>query len=269
MITRSCFDLLNLLSLDEFQAVSRIPRAMTSDGILSDFETGPGSPPVRSPDRRIIVANQLPVRASRDEATGRWEFEWDEESLAWQLKDGLRPGAEAVYVGSLKVDVGVSDQEEVSRVLWDKFRCAPAFLPRDVHNMFYHGFCKHYLWPLFHYMLPLSPSQGRQFNRAQWQAYVTANRIFADKVMEVINPDDDYVWIQDYHLMVLPTFLRRRFHRIQVGFFLHSPFPSSEIYRTMPVRDEILRALLNCDLIGFHTFDYARHFLSCCSRMLV
>jgi trehalose 6-phosphate synthase/phosphatase len=68
--------------------------------------------------------------------------------------------------------------------------------------------------------------------------------------------------------MVLPTFLRKIFNRVKLGFFLHSPFPSSEIYRTLPVRDELLRALLNSDLIGFHTFDYARHFLSCCSRML-
>ncbi|CDP13064.1 unnamed protein product [Coffea canephora] len=86
--------------------------------------------------------------------------------------------------------------------------------------------------------------------------------------MEVISPDDDFVWVHDYHLMVLPTFLRKRFNRVKLGFFLHSPFPSSEIYRTLPVRDELLRALLNSDLIGFHTFDYARHFLSCCSRML-
>ncbi|CBI30721.3 unnamed protein product, partial [Vitis vinifera] len=101
-----------------------------------------------------------------------------------------------------------------------------------------------------------------------WEAYVSANKIFSQRVIEVLNPEDDYVWIHDYHLMVLPTFLRRRFNRLRMGFFLHSPFPSSEIYRTLPVREEILKALLNSDLIGFHTFDYARHFLSCCSRML-
>jgi trehalose 6-phosphate synthase/phosphatase len=117
-------------------------------------------------------------------------------------------------------------------------------------------------------MLPLSPDLGGRFDRSLWQAYVSVNKIFADKVMEVINPDEDFVWVHDYHLMVLPTFLRKRFNRARLGFFLHSPFPSSEIYRTLPVRDELLRALLNSDLIGFHTFDYARHFLSCCSRML-
>jgi trehalose 6-phosphate synthase/phosphatase len=86
--------------------------------------------------------------------------------------------------------------------------------------------------------------------------------------MEVINPEDDFVWVHDYHLMALPTFLRKRFNKVKLGFFLHSPFPSSEIYKTLPIREELLRALLNSDLIGFHTFDYARHFLSCCSRML-
>nr|CAD1824110.1 unnamed protein product [Ananas comosus var. bracteatus] len=117
-------------------------------------------------------------------------------------------------------------------------------------------------------MLPFSADHGGRFDRGLWESYVLANKLFSQKVIEVLNPEDDYVWIHDYHLMVLPTFLRRRFNRLRMGFFLHSPFPSSEIYRTLPVREEIIKALLNCDLIGFHTFDYARHFLSCCSRML-
>ena len=117
-------------------------------------------------------------------------------------------------------------------------------------------------------MLPISSSHGARFDPVQWRAYVSANKSFADKIMEVINPDEDFIWVHDYHLMILPTLLRKRFPRVKLGFFLHSPFPSSEIYRTLPVRNEILQALLNCDLIGFHTFDYARHFLSCCSRML-
>ena len=55
---------------------------------------------------------------------------------------------------------------------------------------------------------------------------------------------------------------------MQVGWFLHTPFPSSEIYRTLPVREEVLRAVLKADLIGFHTYDYARHFVSACTRIL-
>jgi trehalose 6-phosphate synthase/phosphatase len=185
-----------------------------------------------------------------------------------QLKAGLPREMEVIYIGCLKVDVGTAEQDEVAATLLENFNCVPAFLPLDVRTRYYHGFCKQTLWPLFHYMMPLSPEHGGRFNRSFWQAYVSVNKIFADKVMEVISPDDDYVWIHDYHLMVLPTFLRKRFNKVRLGYFLHTPFPSSEIYRTLPMRDEILRALLNADLIGFHTFDYARHFLSCCSRML-
>ena len=73
---------------------------------------------------------------------------------------------------------------------------------------------------------------------------------FADKLVEVVSMDDDYVWLHDYHLLVLPSLLRKRFNRIRLGLFLHSPFPSSEIFRTFPRREEILRSLLNADLVG-------------------
>jgi trehalose 6-phosphate synthase/phosphatase len=210
----------------------------------------------------------LPLIATRSTDDQGWIFSWDEDSLLLQLKAGLPREMEVIYIGCLKVDVGTAEQDEVAATLLENFNCVPAFLPLDVRTRYYHGFCKQTLWPLFHYMMPLSPEHGGRFNRSFWQAYVSVNKIFADKVMEVISPDDDYVWIHDYHLMVLPTFLRKRFNKVRLGYFLHTPFPSSEIYRTLPMRDEILRALLNADLIGFHTFDYARHFLSCCSRML-
>jgi trehalose 6-phosphate synthase/phosphatase len=218
--------------------------------------------------RMLIVGHMLPLIATRSTDDQGWIFSWDEDSLLLQLKAGLPREMEVIYIGCLKVDVGTAEQDEVAATLLENFNCVPAFLPLDVRTRYYHGFCKQTLWPLFHYMLPLSPEHGGRFNRSFWQAYVSVNKIFADKVMEVISPDDDYVWIHDYHLMVLPTFLRKRFNKVRLGYFLHTPFPSSEIYRTLPMRDEILRALLNADLIGFHTFDYARHFLSCCSRML-
>jgi trehalose 6-phosphate synthase/phosphatase len=83
-------------------------------------------------------------------------------------------------------------------------------------------------------------------------------------VVELLSPDDDFVWAHDYHLLLLPTLLRKRFHTVRIGFFLHCPFPSSEMFRAFPMRTELLRGFLNADLVGFHTFDYARHFLSCC-----
>ncbi|KAK6242049.1 Glycosyl transferase [Theobroma cacao] len=277
MASRTCANFLHLVSgdlLDIPQTPRALPRVMTVPGIISDVDycsSNDGDSDVTSSgcrERKIIVANMLPLHAKRDAETSKWRFSWDEDSLRLQLKDGFSPETEVIYVGSLKVDIDASEQEEVAQKLLEEFNCVPTFLPQDLQKKFYLGFCKQQLWPLFHYMLPICPDHGDRFDRFLWQAYVSANKIFADKVMEVINPDDDYVWVHDYHLMVLPTFLRKCFHRIKLGFFLHSPFPSSEIYRTLPVRDEILRGLLNCDLIGFHTFDYARHFLSCCSRML-
>ncbi|KAA8533126.1 hypothetical protein F0562_033341 [Nyssa sinensis] len=277
MESRSCTNLLDLTSgnlLDIPQTTRALPRVMTVPGIISDLDgyggndgDSDGSSSVCR-ERKIIVANMLPLHGQRDTDTAKWCFSLDEDSLLLQLKDGFSPETEFIYVGSLKVEVDASEQEEVAQKLLDDFNCVPTFLPHDLQKKFYYGFCKQQLWPLFHYMLPMCPDHGYRYNRLSWQAYVSANKIFADKVMEVINPDDDYIWVHDYHLMVLPTFLRKRYNRIKLGFFLHSPFPSSEIYRTLPVRDEILKGLLNCDLIGFHTFDYARHFLSCCSRML-
>ncbi|KAG6487128.1 alpha,alpha-trehalose-phosphate synthase [UDP-forming] 6-like [Zingiber officinale] len=279
MASRSYSNLLELASGEPAsisQIRRRIPRVMTVAGIISDFDSdsdsdGSSSAPSSPRDRTIVVANQLPISARRRTDGRGWEFSWDKDSLLLQLKDAIGDrGAdmEFVYVGCLRDEIPAADQDEVSQVLLETFKCVPAFLPPDLLARYYHGFCKQQLWPLFHYMLPLSPDLGGRFDRSLWQAYVSANKIFADKILEVINPDDDFVWVHDYHLMVLPTFLRKRFNRVKLGFFLHSPFPSSEIYKTLPVREELLRSLLNSDLIGFHTFDYARHFLSCCGRML-
>lgn len=277
MVSRSYSNLLDLASGDSptfGQVGRRLPRVMTVAGIISDLDeehansSGSDAPSSVSQDRMIIVGNQLPLRAHRRADDSGWDFSWDEDSLLLQLKDGLGEDLEVIYIGCLREEIEPREQDDVAQTLLETFKCVPAFLPSELFTRFYHGFCKQQLWPLFHYMLPLSPELGGRFDRLLWQAYVSVNKIFADKVMEVINPDDDFVWVHDYHLMVLPTFLRKRFYRVKLGFFLHSPFPSSEIYRTLPVRDELLRALLNADLIGFHTFDYARHFLSCCSRML-
>lgn len=123
------------------------------------------------------------------------------------------------------------------------------------------------LWPLLHY----HPGEIL-FDEAAWDAYRDANRLFA-KTIANDAMDGDLVWVHDYHLMPLPEMLREEFRllgkeNIRIGFFLHTPFPSSEIYRILPVRAELLRSVLHCDLVGFHTYDYVRHFLSSCSHIL-
>ncbi|MCO5552705.1 hypothetical protein L7F22_006222 [Adiantum nelumboides] len=281
MISRSYTNLLDLTASYSFtiSSVKSFPKVMTVAGVLSDMSDEnattngthppfPSSPRLPPQDRTIVVANVLPLHAQKDDTTGSWSFTWDENSLYLQLKDGLPKSTELLYVGCLPSEIELSYQEEVAATLLEKFNCLPVFVPPDLKHSYFDGFCKHQLWPLFHYMLPITSEHGLRFDRTLWQAYVSVNKMFADKVMEVINPEEDFVWVHDYHLMALPTFLRKRFYKVKLGFFLHTPFPSSEIYRTLPVREEILRGLLNSDLIGFHTFDYARHFLSCCSRML-
>ncbi|KAA8524963.1 hypothetical protein F0562_011399 [Nyssa sinensis] len=279
MMSRSYTNLLELASgnfpvMGRERERRRFPRVMTVPGSIEELDddqphsVSSDNLSSLASDRMIIVANQLPLKAKQRSDNKGWNFSWDEDSLLLQLKNGLPEDMEVLYVGSLTVDVDPIDQDDVAQLLLDKFKCVPTFIPPNVLEKFYNGFCKKQLWPLFHYMLPFSVDHGGRFDRSMWEAYVSANKLFSQKVIEVLNPEDDFVWIHDYHLMVLPTFLRRRFIRLRMGFFLHSPFPSSEIYRTLPVRDEILKALLNSDLIGFHTFDYARHFLSCCSRML-
>ncbi|EXB92374.1 putative alpha,alpha-trehalose-phosphate synthase [UDP-forming] 7 [Morus notabilis] len=253
---------------------NRLSRAMSLPASITELDddqlqsvSSESSLSVHS-DRIILVANQLPLKAKRREDDKGWDFSLNDDALVLQLKDGFPNDVEVLYVGSLNVDVDLEEQDDVSQRLLDDFNCVPTFLPPDLVEKFYDGFCKRQLWPLLHYMLPFSADQGGRFDRPLWEAYVSANKFFYQRIVEVLNPEEDYIWIHDYHLMVLPTFLRRRFLQVRMGFFLHSPFPSSEIYRTLPVSEEILKALLNTDIIGFHTFDYARHFLSCCSRML-
>lgn len=269
MLSGPCFNLLNLDDLPELdERMGRIPSVINKPGIIPEYDGSDLTSPRVTGQRNIMVANQLPLKSFKDEK--KWRFEFDEDALPLQLRDGLNPKIDVLYIGCLKVEIDVSEQEEISQYLLEKFKCVPVFLPPEIQNKFYHGFCKHYLWPLFHYKLPLTSNHGAAYDPSYWRAYVSANMVFAHKIIWVhrLRGAEDFVWIHDYHLMVVPTLLRRRVFRVKLGFFLHSPFPSSEIFRVIPVREEILRGLLNSDLVGFQTFDYARHFLSCCSRML-
>ncbi|KAK8627672.1 hypothetical protein V6N13_135276 [Hibiscus sabdariffa] len=190
---------------------------MTVPGII--FDIGDGFSEIGCPDpssssqkdRIIMVANQLPIRAHRKSDNSKngssnnhgWIFSWDDNSLLLQMKDGLGDDdVEVIYVGCLKEEIHPNEQDEVSQILLEAFKCVPTFVPPDLFSRYYHGFCKQQLWPLFHYMLPLSPDLGGRFNRSLWQAYVSVNKIFPDRIMEMINPEDDFVWIHDYHLML-------------------------------------------------------------------
>ena len=154
------------------------------------------------------------------------------------------------------------EQEDNVTQLLVKDNMEPIFLSQELVEKFYEGFSNKTIWPLFHYF-----PQNVVYDKDFWEAYKTVNNLFLDKVMENYS-DKDTIWIHDYQLMLLPGLIREKKPDAKIGFFLHIPFPSFEIFRLLPWRNDLLKGLLGADLIGFHTFDYARHFLSSSMRLL-
>ena len=135
-------------------------------------------------------------------------------------------------------------------------------LSADQITRFYEGFSNGVLWPLFHYLLEQIPLQV-----SDWEGYVEANEVFADVVAAHYRPGD-LIWVHDYQLFLLPGLLRERLPAARIGFFLHIPFPSEELFRTLPSRDRILQGMLGADLVGFHTPAYLRHFATSLTDIL-
>jgi trehalose 6-phosphate synthase/phosphatase len=138
----------------------------------------------------------------------------------------------------------------------------PVLLTQDEEDDFYNRVCNDTLWPLFHYF-----SDRLRITPEAWQRYVEVNERFADTILTHCEPSSR-VWIHDFHLMLVPAMLRRREPRLSIGFFLHTPFPSSEVYRLLPGRVQLLRGVLGADYVSFQIGDYARHFRSSCLRIL-
>lgn len=133
----------------------------------------------------------------------------------------------------------------------------PIFAERKAYDAYYNGFSNSCLWPLFHYFPSIS-----EFTLSHFTAYIKISELFAEKLATQCKPGD-VVWIHDYHLLLLPEMLRKLVPGITIGFFLHIPFPSFELFRLMPRKWQarLLEGMLGADLIGFHTIDYVRHFL--------
>ena len=138
----------------------------------------------------------------------------------------------------------------------------PVFLSADEEVDFYGKVCNDTLWPLFHYF-----ADRLRITPEAWARYVDVNERFAETIIDHCEPDSR-VWVHDFHLMLVPAMLRARAPRLSIGFFLHIPFPSSEVYRLLPAREQLLRGVLGADYVSFQVGDYARHFRSSCLRML-
>jgi trehalose 6-phosphate synthase/phosphatase len=179
---------------------------------------------------------------------------------------GLKNEMNFIWIGWSGKEIAIEDQERVKEELMKEYSCFPVFLSDADADAHYNGFSNSILWPLFHY----HPSTIA-FDDAWYEAYKRCNMVFAEEIVKLIK-QNDLVWVHDYHLCLLPQMLREMVPKdwnIKIGYFLHTPFPTSEIYRILPVRREILLGLLKgANLIGFHTWDYARHFMSSCSSLL-
>ncbi len=211
--------------------------------------------------KTIIVSNRLPVQLRI--AEGKIEAIPSVGGLATGMKS-VHSGGESLWIGwsgLTKEEIPDALEGDIDEAL-AKHDCSKVPLTREQIKGFYFGFSNRTIWPLYHYFMEYT-----EFEWDFWKTYVEVNQKFADAILAETG-EDDVVWVHDYQLMLVPQMLRKARPGLSIGFFLHIPFPSYEIFRTMPWRHEVLEGLLGSDLVGFHTYDYERHFLSSVRRLL-
>jgi trehalose 6-phosphate synthase/phosphatase len=205
----------------------------------------------------INVSNRLPVAIKNGEMTkssgglvaaleGLPKCDYDQKWIGW-------PGAE---IRDKK------EQKQIARKLVDEYGCIPVFLGKEEATGFYEGFSNSSIWPLLHYL----PNYLR-YQPEWWEHYRTVNHTFAKKVLEIAK-EGDLVWVHDYQLMLLPAILRAEAPKLKIGFFLHTPFPAAEVFRFHPRRRELVAGMLGANRVGFHAFNYLRHFSGTVRRLL-
>jgi trehalose 6-phosphate synthase/phosphatase len=212
--------------------------------------------------RLILVSNRLPVTIQADEPGSKKGK--PENQKVTRSSGGLVAGLDPLHLKGEGIWIGypgVKPDKNASKMLAD-MRLEPVDIPAADYSGYYEGFSNSAIWPLFHYLLEYC-----NFDPNAWAAYRRVNELFAEKILEHAK-DDDTIWIHDYQLMLVPAMIREKLPSARIGFFLHIPFPSSEVLRVMPQREELLRGLLGADLIGVHTHEYADHLSRSFRRVL-
>lgn len=219
--------------------------------------------------RLIIISNRLPFTIERI----------GEQIIVRQSSGGLVSAiksffekqaasghefTEKIWAGSMEADEDDWEKANHEGQLNADFTIEPLFIPTDIYNDYYSGFSNSTLWPLFHYFPSLVVN-----NRKYFEAYSRVNQLFAEAILNLYQ-DGDVIWVHDYQLMLLPDLLRQKLPNATIGFFLHIPFPSYEIFRLLATKwkNSLLKGLLGADLIGFHTHDYAQHFIQSAKMVL-
>ncbi len=210
--------------------------------------------------RLLLVSNRLPVTVQVD----------GDSVHVNPSSGGLATGLKGPHEQSGGLWIGwpgdVSGLNPSQRTQVDErlaaLRCVPMHLSAEEVERYYEGLSNRVLWPLFHYLVDRIP-----LHSLDWDIYREVNQKFADLTAQHYQPGD-LIWVQDYQLLLVPGMLREKLPDAKIGFFLHIPFPSSEIFRILPGREEVLRGLLGADVVGFHTIAYARHFATSLLRIL-
>jgi len=210
----------------------------------------------------IFVSNRLPVTVNinKKEVT----YQKSIGGLATGLKSFHEKG-DALWVGwpGFSSDrIKKAELNNIESTLVKDYHCFPIYLTEKDVESYYEGFSNRTIWPLFHYFQNLT-----EYDNQNWQRYKKVNTQFYENMKPFIE-DDSVIWIHDYQLMLLPELIKNNHPTVKIGFFLHIPFPSSELFRLLVWKEEILKGVLGADLIGFHTYDYVRHFLSSVRRIL-
>ncbi len=208
--------------------------------------------------KTIIVSNRLPIKITED--GDGYALHPSEGGLATGLAS-IHAQGENTWIGWPGIILDSPEQEAHFTALLEEKRLVPIFLDNSEVKGFYEGFSNEVLWPIFHYM----PNYA-VYELENWQIYTRVNEKFRDLVLKVAGPDDT-IWVHDYQLLLLPGLLRDALPDASIGFFQHIPFPSQELFRLIPWRRELLAGMLGADLLGFHTFDDVRHFISSATRL--
>jgi len=227
--------------------------------------SNPGAAPdadSTAPARRLlIVSNRLPFSFRR--TPGGIEVTPSSGGLVSALSSWLErqkqeaQASECVWIGWPGAEVEEAEQAELRDTALRDHSAYPVFVGAAEMEQFYEGFCNSTLWPLFHYFTSYAAYREEDF-----ASYQRVNQLFCDAVLQIARPDDE-IWVHDYQLFILPSLLRAQLPDAAIGFFLHTPFPSFEVFRQLPTRwrKQVLEGVLGADLIGFHTHDYVQYFL--------
>lgn len=209
--------------------------------------------------RIIIIANRLPVKIEREKEG--FSIVRSEGGLATGL-GSLETDSEILWVGWPGIFTDdENEKREITKTLLE-MNFHPVFLSSDHIENYYEGYSNSTIWPLCHYFYSFI-----DYQKVYWETYQEVNRLFCLETIPLIEKND-IVWVQDYQLMLLPKMIRFEKPDANIGYFHHIPFPSYELFRVLPEREEMLEGLLGSDLIGFHTHDYMRHFISAIYRVL-